>query len=101
MSINTREALNRLIAALEHHYDAAQSSSVLQEAALDNAEELLRNAFFTYDDALFTQHGVELPFEMLDEDYEDSDPVDEDLDDLDDEFYAGFTEEDYDFDEDD
>lgn len=83
MSTNTREALNRLIAALEHHYDAAQAAEVLQETALDNAEELLLNAFFTYDDALFTQYGVELPFEILDEDYDaDADEAD-DLDDPD------------------
>lgn len=82
MSIDAREALNRLIAALEHHYDVAQNSEVVQEAALDGAEDLLRDAFFTYDDVLFTSFGVELPFEMLDDDDDFDDDGEDDDDDI-------------------
>lgn len=78
MSIDTRDALNRLIAALEHHHDLAQNADIMQEAALEETEDRLRDAFFTYDDVLFTQFGVELPFEMLDDDDEDEDDDDDD-----------------------
>lgn len=80
MSIDPREALNRLIAALEHHYDIAQNSEIVQEAALEGAEDRLQDAFFTYDDVLFTDFGVELPFELLDDDDDDDDFDDEDDD---------------------
>ena len=57
------------------------------------AENALQDAFFTYDDALFTAYGIELPFDIVDadddEDYDDDE--DEDYDDYDDE-----DEEDYD-----
>ncbi|MSS84011.1 DNA primase [Actinomycetaceae bacterium WB03_NA08] len=71
--MEARDSLNRLIAALENHYDVARGSGVIQVDALDAAEERLRDAFFTYDDILFTQYGVELPFEMLDDDDDDDD----------------------------
>ena len=52
--------------------------------ALEAAELALRDAFFTYDDILFTQLGVELPFDILDEiDEDDYDEEDEDYDDED------------------
>ncbi|WP_314567283.1 DNA primase, partial [uncultured Actinomyces sp.] len=52
--------------------------------ALEAAELALRDAFFTYDDILFTQLGVELPFDILDEiDEDDYDEDDEDYDDED------------------
>lgn len=82
MSIEPREALNRLVAALEHHYDVAQKSELVQEAALDSAEDRLQDAFFTYDDSLFTNFGVELPFELLDDEDEDFDEDDDEDDDL-------------------
>ena len=44
----------------------------------------LRDAFFTYDDILFTQLGVELPFDILDDSDEDDEDHDSDLGDDDD-----------------
>ncbi|MFZ1382585.1 MAG: DNA primase [Scrofimicrobium sp.] len=80
MSSNAREALSRLVAALEHHLDLAQNIDVVQPSLLEHAENLLRDAFFTYDDTLFTEFDVELPFEILDDsDDEDEDEDDEDL----------------------
>lgn len=73
--MEARDSLNRLIAALERHYDVAKGSDLIHVEALDAAEEQLRDAFFTYDDLLFTKYGVELPFEMLDEDYEEDEIV--------------------------
>jgi len=42
------------------------------------AENALQDAFFTYDDSLFTAYGIELPFEAFDSDGDDDD---EDYDD--------------------
>lgn len=83
MATDPRDALNRLIAAFENHFDAARSGGV-DSPALEAAEERLRDAFFTYDDVLFTTHEVELPFDIVeDEDLEDEDFEDDDLDDED------------------
>lgn len=79
MEIDHRQALIRLIAAFEEHFEAALDSDGGEYTPrLEAAEQRLRDAFFTYDDALFTELGVELPFDILDED------DDEDLDDKDD-----------------
>ena len=59
--------------------DDARLHSGPDDAALEAAELALRDAFFTYDDILFTQLGVELPFDILD----DSDEEDDDFDDSD------------------
>lgn len=78
MATDPRDALNRLIAALENHFDSAQAGGG-ESPALDAAEERLRDAFFTYDDELFTTLGVELPFDIVEEeDFDDDDDDDED-----------------------
>ena len=83
MTTNPRLVLDQLIAAFENHYEVTSSDQVDEQALLD-AEEALRDAFFTYDDILFTQLGVELPFDILDEiDEDDYDEDDEDYDDED------------------
>lgn len=77
MATDPRDALNRLIAALENHFDSAQAGGG-ESPALDAAEERLRDAFFTYDDELFTTLGVELPFDIVEEEDFDDDDDDED-----------------------
>lgn len=105
MGTNPRDALNRLIAALEAHAQAARSANLSgsnDTSVLETAEERLRDAFFTYDDVLFNHFGVDLPFEMLgerDDDYADFDEDDED-DDFDDEDFDVADFDDYDEDED-
>lgn len=84
-----RTELDNLIAALQRHLEVASAadSDLDDSPVLSDAEEKLRDAFFTYDDALFTATGVELPFDILeddDEDYDDDDDDDDFLDDLDD-----------------
>ena len=86
---NPRTELDNLIAALQRHLEVASAadSDLDDSPVLSDAEEKLRDAFFTYDDALFTATGVELPFDILEdnEDYDDDDDDDDDfLDDLDD-----------------
>lgn len=95
MTNDPRSALNRLIAAFEAHLDAAATGDELSPAVVA-AENALQDAFFTYDDALFTAHGIELPFDIVDSDESDDDD-DDDYDD-DDEDYD---DDDYDDDEDD
>ena len=94
MTNDPRSALNRLIAAFEAHLDAAATGDELSPAVVA-AENALQDAFFTYDDSLFTAYGIELPFEAFDSDGEDDD--DDDYDDNDE--YDGDEDEDYDDDE--
>lgn len=94
MTTNPRLVLDQLIAAFENHYEVTSSDQVDEQALLD-AEEALRDAFFTYDDVLFTQYEVELPFDLIvsdddegedDDDFIDLDEDDDESDDDDDDF---------------
>lgn len=101
MTTDSRAALEQLLTAFQHHYDLAVGldNDDVADPDLEEAEEELRDAFFSYDDALFTSTGVELPFDILDED----DPH-AGLDEDDEEQVSLFDEEDledFDFDEDD
>ena len=87
MTGDARRALTRLLNAFESHFDIARDGDEADDAALEAAELALRDAFFTYDDILFTQLGVELPFDILedideDDDEEDYDEEDDDEDDF-------------------
>ncbi len=75
MSQDVRDALNLLIAALEQHFDLAQMEDLASDEALEVAEHRLQDAFFTYDDLLFTSFGAELPFDMVDDDPDDAEDV--------------------------
>ena len=94
MTGDARRALTRLLNAFENHFDIARDGDEADDAALEAAELALRDAFFTYDDILFTQLGVELPFDILDDsddedeedDYDDEEEDEEDEDDGDDDF---------------
>ena len=77
MTNDPRSALNRLIAAFEAHLDAAATGDE-ESPAVVASENALQDAFFTYDDSLFTAYGIELPFEAFDSDGDDDD---EDYDD--------------------
>ena len=82
MTGDARRALTRLLNAFENHFDIARDGDEADDAALEAAELALRDAFFTYDDFLFTQRGVELPFDIFDDSDEDEeDPEDYDEDD--------------------
>ena len=87
MTGDPRRALTRLLNAFENHFDIVRDGDEADDAALEAAELALRDAFFTYDDILFTQLGVELPFDILDDsdededDYEDEEETEEEDDD--------------------
>ena len=88
MTGDPRRALTRLLNAFENHFVIARDGDEADDAALEAAELALRDAFFTYDDILFTQLGVELPFDILDDsdededDYEDEEETEEEDDDF-------------------
>ena len=85
MTGDARRALTRLLNAFENHFDIARDGDEADDAALEAAELALRAAFFTYDDILFTQLGVELPFDIFDDSDEDEEDP-EDYDEEDDDF---------------
>ncbi len=88
MPIDPRAALDRFIAALEAHFELARSGQDPDSVALDDAAGAVEDAFFTYDDALYTSYQVEVPLEAYgddDEDDDEDDLEDFDLDDEDDE----------------
>ena len=89
MATDPRAALNRLIAALEQHFEASSTGDEFSPAVIA-AEDRLADAFFTYDDALFTAFGIELPLDIVeadedeDDDFEDDEDEDYDVDDYED-----------------
>ncbi|WP_279057871.1 DNA primase [Mobiluncus mulieris] len=92
MNDDPRRDLDALIYALERHLEVALSLDNEDDDSdvLIDAENRLRDAFFTYDDTLFTQTGVELPFDILDDDDEDegdNDAGDSEDDDFDSDYH--------------
>ena len=91
MATDPRAALDRLIAALEEHHLAAAAAQDPDSPRVLAASSTIAEVFVTYDDALFTAYGVDLPFDLYDDeddddyDYDDEDLDDDEDDDLDDE----------------
>ena len=100
MTNDPRSALNRLIAAFEAHLDAAATGDELSPAVVA-AENALQDAFFTYDDSLFTAYGIELPFEAFDSDSDDDEDYDDGEYDEDDDEEDDYDEDDEDYDDED
>ena len=89
MTVDPRAALDRLIAALEAHYNAVASRRGEDDPGVDDAYDVLADAFEAYDDALGTVYSEATPFYLAEEDDEDdeSDGDDaEESDDADDEY---------------
>ncbi|MBO3087020.1 primosomal protein [Cellulomonas dongxiuzhuiae] len=82
MTVDPRAALDRLVAALEAHYAAVLSKKDDDDPAVDDAYDVLADAFEVYDDALGTVHGEATPFYLGEDDDEDEDEDDLDEDDL-------------------
>jgi hypothetical protein len=96
MTTAPRDALDRLVAALEAHFEAVTRRTGEADPAVNAAYQTLADAFETYDDSLYDTYDEVTPFVLVDEaddddededdDLEDDDDLDEDdeLDDLDD-----------------
>ena len=93
MTVDPRAALDRLIAALEAHFNAVQARHGEDDPAVDDAYDVLADAFEVYDDALGTVYGEATPFylgeEEEDEEGSEDDESDEEDDDLDEEVDDG------------
>ncbi|QTE30769.1 primosomal protein [Pengzhenrongella sicca] len=73
MTVDPRAALDRLVAALEGHYHAISSRRRDDDPAVDDAYDVLADAFEAYDDALSVVYGESTPFDLVDEEDEDDD----------------------------
>jgi hypothetical protein len=82
MTVDPRAALDRFLAALEAHYHAIESRRGDDDPAVDDAYDVLADAFEVYDDALGTVHGEAMPFYLAEDDGDDDD-LDDDADDED------------------
>lgn len=99
MTVDPRAALDRLLAALEAHFHAVSTRRGDEDPAVDDAYDVLADAFEVYDDALLRVHGESLPFYLADDEADDEDggddegrddDVDEDdLEDLEDDLLDG------------
>ncbi|MGZ4612857.1 MAG: primosomal protein [Kineosporiaceae bacterium] len=89
MTSDPRAALDRLVAALEAHLQAASRRTGEADPAVVAAYQTLADAFETYDEALYAAYDEVTPFVLYedaeDEDDDDGDELDDDEeDDLDD-----------------
>jgi len=85
MTVDPRAALDRLVAALEAHYHAVSSRRGDEDPIVDDAYDVLADAFEVYDDALSAMYGETTPFDLADDDEDDDDDrADDDLVDRDD-----------------
>lgn len=90
MTLNAREALRHLTAALEAHLEAVDQRRSAEDAAVDDAFEAVAAAFERYDEALDAEYGESLPLVIDDGDDDDFDEdaldphAEENEDDLDD-----------------
>jgi hypothetical protein len=86
MTTDPRAALDRLIAALEAHLQAASRRLGEADPAVVAAYQTLADAFESYDEALYTAYDEVTPFVLYEgEDDEAGDEEDEDLDEDDEE----------------
>ncbi|MDC5697488.1 hypothetical protein OO014_09480 [Intrasporangium calvum] len=95
MTVEPRAALERLITALERHYEAAASAKDPDHPLVTAAAQDLAEAFDEYDEALFVATEVATPLAVYGDDF-DGHEDEEDSDGV----YAGLDPDEYD-DEDD
>jgi hypothetical protein len=84
MTVEPRAALDRFVAALEAHFHAVSTRRTDDDPAVDDAYDVLADAFEVYEDALARVYSETMPVGLLDDDEDDDEDLDED-DDLDDE----------------
>lgn len=90
MMTSPRDALDRLVAALEAHYESVTRRTGEADPVVIAAYQTLADAFETYDNALYDTYDEVTPFELVDE------PDEDELDDLDDDDFEEDLEEDLD-----
>jgi hypothetical protein len=83
MTTAPRDALDRLVAALEAHFGAVTRRTGEADPAVSAAYQTLADAFETYDDALYDTYDEVTPFVLVEDGDDGDDEDDEDEDDLD------------------
>jgi hypothetical protein len=83
MTVEPRAALDRLVAALEAHHHAVATRRSDDDPAVDDAYDVLADAYEVYEESLATVFGEVTPFYLADE-VDDDDEDDDEEDDLDD-----------------
>jgi len=96
MTVDPRAALDRLVAALEGHYHAISSRRSEDDPAVDDAYDVLADAFEVYDDALSTRYGESTPFYLAEDEDDDDEDDTPDLDDEDRVPDEAFADDEYD-----
>jgi hypothetical protein len=77
MTADPRAALDRFVAALEAHFHAVSTRRGEEDPAVDDAYEVLADAFEVYEDALAQVYSEVTPF-LLDDGEDDDEDDDED-----------------------
>jgi hypothetical protein len=67
MTIDARNALQGLIAALERHLDAIASRRSSEDPAVEQAYLQIEDAFLSYEEALAANYDEYLPIELAEE----------------------------------
>jgi hypothetical protein len=73
METDPRLALERLLGALERHFEASAAGRGEEDPAYEAAYRQLIEAFEAYDDALYDTYGIDTPFLVYEEDDDDDD----------------------------
>ena len=81
MTADPRAALDRFVAALEAHFHAVSTRRSDDDPAVDDAYEVLADAFEVYEDSLAQVYSEVTPFLLDDVDDDDDDESDDDTDD--------------------
>jgi hypothetical protein len=76
MAVEPRAALDRLVAALEAHFDAIANRRSDADPRVDDTYEILADAFDVYDEALARVYDEVTPFMLVDDDHDDHDDAD-------------------------
>ena len=97
MTVDPRAALDRFVAALEAHHHAIRSRRVEQDPAVDDAYDILADAFDVYAEAVGRAYNEALPFDITDDDDDGDDDDDAtelyDVDKVPDEAFEDFDDE--------
>ncbi len=88
MATDPRRAFQALIQAWEEFHAAVIDTEDSETPRVLRASERLADAYTVYDDVIFTNFGVEAPFDTYDD--EDFDDDDIDFDDFDEDFDEDF-----------
>jgi hypothetical protein len=90
MTVDPRAALDRFQAALEAHFHAVTTRRGDDDPTVDDAYDVLADAFEVFDESMVRVHGESLPFYLADDDADDDENDDDiDEDDLDDDDIDG------------